>query len=130
MDQKHKKIAIIGASGFGREVADIAIDQGCVDIVFLAINPSADDVMGFPLLEDNKDVVHSLHNKNYEFAIGIGDPHIRKAVVEKYPFLNYPNLIHSSATFGYMQKQAIEKKKGNIIRQGDWILFHKGFFQA
>ena len=118
MNIKGAKIAIIGGAGFGREVADIALELGYEDIVYLSTDPTEEKVMGFPLFEDNHEVVQNLQENNYGFVIGIGDTKTRKMVVEKYPELNYPNIIHPSVTFGYKQRAQLENTKGNIMAAG------------
>lgn len=118
MKRKRKKLAIIGASGHGREVADIAIASGYDDIVFLASEITGCDVMGFPLRKEEEHTVRSLHVSNYQFTVGIGDPQIKKKVTGKYPYLNFPNLIHPASTFGYLQDRALEGTKGNVITAG------------
>lgn len=115
---KRTKIAIIGASGFGREVADIVLDLGYVEVLFLAKCPTDNQLIGFPLLEETKDTIQRLNEDGFDFVIGIGDPKTRKIIIDKYPYLNYPNIIHPTATFGHKQKNKLEKVKGNIITAG------------
>ena len=113
-----KKIAIIGASGFGREVADIALDLGYEEVVFLSKDVDNIKVLAFPVVEECLGEVEKLQNKRFDFAIGIGDPTIRKKISEKYSFLNYPNIIHPSVSFGYLQRAALTECRGNIIAAG------------
>jgi sugar O-acyltransferase (sialic acid O-acetyltransferase NeuD family) len=105
-----KKIAIFGASGFASETADIADDCGYREILFIEKTP------GTRFL--GEDSVEMLEREGFDFAIGIGDNEIREKIYKKYNRLNYPNLIHSSVTFGRGQKAALEKTKGNIICAG------------
>lgn len=75
-------------------------------------------MMDFPILQDSPSQVRELVKKEFCFAIGIGDPKVRKDVFNRNPKLIYPNLIHPSTTFGYKQKNSIESHKGNIITAG------------
>ncbi|MFT4898879.1 MAG: sugar O-acyltransferase (sialic acid O-acetyltransferase NeuD family) [Flavobacteriales bacterium] len=108
-----KKIAIFGCSGFAKEVADIAIDQGYDEIIFIV----PDDA-----IKADSNIVHekeiSQLTENYVFAIGAGEPKIREKIYNKFKTLNFINLIHSSATFGNGQLQKIELNVGVIICAG------------
>ncbi len=112
------KIAIFGASGLGREVADICLEIGYSEIVFLVKNEAEKCIWPNKVYLDTIEKVEELKSDGFKFAIGIGDPKIRKLVAEKYPLLDYPNLIHPSATFGYGQRKEIENSIGNIITAG------------
>ncbi|NJD02854.1 MAG: sugar O-acyltransferase [Ruminiclostridium sp.] len=109
------KIAIFGASGFSREVCDIAFISGYEEIVFIdkAENESIGD---FPVVAEKE--VCSLAQVGYKFVIGIGSTGIRKEIRDRYPDLNYVNLIHPTATFGYGQIKEVERRTGNIICAG------------
>ncbi len=112
-----KKIAIFGTSGFAYEVADIAYALGITDIVLL----SKEDIDGnldsrINILPESK--VKELSQCGYEFAIGVGEPSVRKKIYIKYSYLTFPNLIHPNATLGYGQKEKFKKTLGNIIAPG------------
>lgn len=113
-----KKIAIIGTSGFAREVADIALDCNYTKIVFLSKEKESIVLDDFEVLEEREDVVNNLHAQDYHFAIAIADPEIKKKVYQRLSHLTYPNLIHSSVSFGYKQKEKVLSKQGNIIAAG------------
>lgn len=109
------KLAIFGASGFAREVRDIAFILGYQEMVFIdKTNEGSTD--GFPIVTENR--VYSLSQAGYKFIIGVGNPKVRKQIKDRYNNLEYVNLIHPSATFGYQQLEEIEKKVGNIICAG------------
>ncbi len=112
------KIAIFGASGLGREVADICVEIGYTEIVFLVKDENEKCIWPNEVLVDNKENVGDLQKRGFVFAIGIGDPKIRKIVAEKHANLNYPNIIHPTATFGLNQRNDIEKSKGIVITAG------------
>jgi sugar O-acyltransferase (sialic acid O-acetyltransferase NeuD family) len=112
------KIAIFGASGLGREIADICHDIGYDEIVFLVKDKNEECVWPNKVILDTSENVQELSDGGYDFTIGIGDPSIRKFVADKYPDLNYPNLVHSSASLGLYQLEKINKSVGVIIAAG------------
>jgi len=109
------KIAIFGASGFAREVRDIAFILGYKDIIFID-KDKEESINNFSIATEKS--VYAIAQAGYKFIIGIGDTKIRKKITEKYPTLNYVNLIHPTATFGYRQLEELEKKVGNIVCAG------------
>lgn len=110
------KLAIFGTSGFSYETADVAIAAGYSKIVLIADNMLDMDFDRFEVVSE--DYAVELHKEGYSFAIGIGEPKIRKKIYEKFPNYHYPNLIHPKATLGYLQDKLIEKSIGNIITAG------------
>lgn len=109
------KIAIFGASGFSKEVRDIALNVGYKKVVHI-------DKIGcqfkreFPIVAE--DQVCNLMEEGYDFTIGIGNPEIRRGIYKRFPKLRYVNLIDPTATFGYRQLDKVLKKFGNIIFPG------------
>lgn len=89
---KKKKIAIIGAGGFGREIYYQLNKKRCsffVEDEFFK-DEVTDGVPTFPLSNFNKD--------KFEAIIGIGEGHIRERIVEKMPQgTKYFTFIHPSA---------------------------------
>ncbi|MCC3861729.1 acetyltransferase [Pseudemcibacter aquimaris] len=112
------KIAIFGASGFGREVADICHIIGYDEIVFLVKDENETCSWPNKVYIDNSENVEYLQNENFKFALGIGEPNVRQIVVNKYPNLDYPPIIHPSATFGTNQLKIAQQAKGAIITAG------------
>lgn len=109
------KLAIFGTSGFSREVLDIAVLVGYGEIVFIGERKER-AIQSFTVRTEEE--ISPLVQEGFAFVIGIGNTKNRKAVWEKYPRLNYANLIHPSATFGYRQCEEFQKKSGNIICAG------------
>jgi len=111
-----KKIGIFGASGFAREVGDIAFNLG-FEPIYVARDHSDADALKFTggvILEQD---VHQL--RETDFAIGIGDNQVRRKVYERYSSqLRFTNLIHPTATFGNGQLEAITSRKGVIVCAG------------
>ena len=112
------KIAIIGDSGHAGDVADIAIDNGYQEIIFLGRENKKENFCGFRVMKDDMEVVGCLAGKGFQFAIGIGDSNVRNAIYERYPNLSYPTIIHSKASLGNIQKNSWRHNKGIIIAAG------------
>lgn len=110
------KIGIFGASGFSREVADICLEIGYEQITYLDYQPTENTYFGFPLVDEKE--AERLAAEGYHFAIGVGDNALRKKIYSKFSGLNFVNLIHPSASFGYKQQAALAEQKGNIVTAG------------
>lgn len=111
------KLAIFGTSGFSKEVLDIAIDQGYKEFVFLTHDESiTGNVLGYSIKHESQ--IPVLVNNGYDFAIAAGSGDIREKIYKKYSNLNYPNLIHSSVTWGYQMEDTFAKVKGLIFAAG------------
>ncbi|OIJ16762.1 hypothetical protein BKP37_05930 [Anaerobacillus alkalilacustris] len=109
------KLAIFGASGFAREVRDIAFILGYKEIIFIdKANGESHNVLKIVSEED----VYKLAKEKYRFTIGIGNPKIRMEISERFSDLEYVNLIHPAATFGFDQLAKIKNTVGNIICAG------------
>lgn len=118
-----KKIAIVGAGGFGREVK-MLIDQ---------INDKYQryEVLGFYDDKEYKEPINGLPylgkieeiNKVEDdlcIVIAIGNPKVKKKIVESITNekVEFPNLIHPNVLIG---RDAVEMGKGNIICAGTII---------
>lgn len=111
-----KKLAIFGSSGMARSVADIANDLDFNEIVFVDRDEGIEQIYGLPIISESK--IKFLQNDGFVFSIGIGDNATRYKIAENFPFLEFINLIHPSATFGRFSKRNLELTKGNIIMAG------------
>ena len=110
------KLAILGASGFAREVADIALERQCSDLAYLVPDPEEEVYFGYKLLPE-KDIFR-LQQQGFLFAVGVGDNRIRKKIATKYAQLSFPNIIHPSATMGQDTISQFERVRGNIVTAG------------
>lgn len=110
------RIAIFGASGHAMDVADVCLELGYRDIIFIDYKPEQKKYFGFPLISESE--VYEIVSEHYEFIIGIGDSKIRKNVYTKFKNLNYVNIVHPSATFGYKQLDEFNTKQGNFVAAG------------
>ena len=84
-----KEIIIIGASGHGKVIADIAEKSGDKVIGFLDDDLTKKGVIG--------PVCDCVKYKDKQFIIGIGNTQIRKRIAEEYPELSYYTAIHPTA---------------------------------
>jgi sugar O-acyltransferase (sialic acid O-acetyltransferase NeuD family) len=114
--QEELKLAVFGASGFSREVADILLTSGVKELVFVDLSPIAHQYFGFPIFDES--CVPKLKDQGFIFVIGVGDNKARKRIFEKFPSLPYPNFIHSSASMGFKQFDMLKNRRGNIITAG------------
>lgn len=90
-----KKLVIIGASGHGKVVADIAVECGYRDIVFLDDNRTIKECAGFPVVGMSDEAYQMI---NADFIVAIGNATIRKKIQES--LTNVVTLIHPSAVVG------------------------------
>lgn len=109
-----KKLGIFGASGLARELLDIAEEVGYKEFVFIDLHEGIESVSGLTIIAEEK--VKSLGN--IDFVIALGNGALRKKIYEKFPNLNYVNLIHPSVSFGKNQLVKLKKSKGNIYTAG------------
>ena len=95
-----KKICIIGASGQGKVVADIAILNGYEIIGFLDDNPDVKELMGFPVLGKTTDAKKYIGQT--DFCVSIGNASVRKKIMSELSEqgASFPTLIHPNAVIG------------------------------
>lgn len=115
-----KKIAIVGAGGFGREVKMLIEDINEKNAQFEIIGFYDDkeyktEINGLPYLGEIKNI----NDVDYPLclAVAIAAPNIKKKIVEGITNKNieYPNLIHPSVIIG---RDDVKLGKGNIICAG------------
>ena len=100
-----KSIAIMGASGHCKVVAEIALENGYDNIVFVDLNPTIDMLGEYPVADEDTDLENFI-NEKYDFIVGIGDAKTRRKVQEKLisKGANVVTLIHPSAVIAYDAK--------------------------
>lgn len=119
-----KKIAIIGAGGFGREVKLLIDDLNKVNKIYEFIGYYDDGkskgelINGFSVLGNIDELNKS--KENISIVIGIGVPVIKAKILDKLsnPLIEYPTLIHPSAIVG---GDNVVIGKGTIITAGNII---------
>ena len=97
-----KSIAIMGASGHCKVVAEIALENGYDNIVFVDINPTIDMLGEYPVADEDTDLENFIA-EGYDFIVGIGDAKIRRKVQEKLisKGAKVVTLVHPSAVIAY-----------------------------
>ena len=128
-----KRVGIFGTSGMAREAGDVASDLGYTPL-YVARDQAELNAWQYPaeaILESDV-----LRYQAMPFVIGIGENKIREKVANHYrDQLSFCNLIHTSATFGYLQRKAIDCQQGiivcagvrftNSIQVGDFCIFNQ-----
>lgn len=91
-----KRLVIIGASGHGKVIADIAKKSKYQEVVFLDDNESLTECAGCKVVGTSNDV---LRFSDCDFIVAIGNSKIRKKVLQKLieKELNIATLIHPNA---------------------------------
>ena len=97
----HKKLIIIGASGHGKVVADIAEKlHRYEEIAFLDDNAALKECMGYPVVGKSDEI--EKYQNDADFFVAIGNVEIRKEVMRQLQEMraSIPTLIHPSAVIG------------------------------
>ena len=84
------RLIIIGASGHGKVVADIAVLNGYKDIVFLDNDPEKKSCAGYPVL--GPDTMTS--ELDGDVFIAVGNAAARKKLMERDKYRTFPVLVH------------------------------------
>ncbi|WP_417446721.1 acetyltransferase [Kangiella sp.] len=107
------KLAIIGASGHGKVVADVALANDIKDIIFYDDRwPELKQSYGFPVVGDTKAALHS--SESYDFVIvAIGSASVREDLQGKLHKVS-PALIHPTAVIS----KAAVIGKGSVVMPG------------
>lgn len=108
-----KKLIIIGASGHGKVVADIAAHCRYTDISFFDDNSSVKYCMGYPVIGTTE---MAREYSEAEFVVAIGNPQIREKVQEQLRTvgLQLTSLIHPNAVIA----DKVEIGEGTVIMAG------------
>lgn len=104
------RLIIIGASGHGRVVADIAALNGYIDIVFLDNNPEIKNCVGYPVL--GPDTMTS--EIDGDVFVAVGNAETRKRLMERDKERSFPVLIHPSAVIA----ESAELGIGSVVMAG------------
>lgn len=95
---KEKQLVIIGASGHGKVVADIARRNGYSSILFLDDNEAVKGCETYPVAGKST----QFYQYDCDFFVAIGDPSLRQRIQEELISARkkVPTLIHPSAVIG------------------------------
>lgn len=103
-----KKLIIIGASGHGKVIADIAVRNGYEDIVFLDDDENVKECAGFPVIGKTCEALKMDGDK----IVAIGNPRIRERIQEE--LNDVATLIHPDAVIS----RRVEIGEGSVIMAG------------
>ncbi len=104
------RLIIIGASGHGKVVADIAVLNGYKEIVFLDNNPAISECAGFRVI--GSDRMAAELDGDLFVAVGVGK--VRKHLMDVNSNRHFPILIHPAAV---VAKNA-EIGEGTVVMAG------------
>ena len=103
-----KKIAIIGASGHGKVIADIAVRNGYDEIVFFDDDKEKTECAGFPIIG----TVDKANSLACDKIVAIGNAKIRRDIQEK---INHVvTLIHPNAVIS----RRVQIAEGTVVMAG------------
>ena len=102
------KLIIIGASGHGKVVADIAALNGYKDIVFLDDDESIRECAGYPVIGKSAEAPDG------EIFVAVGNADTRKRLMELYKDRVLPVLIHPNAVVA----EGVEISVGSVVMAG------------
>lgn len=102
------KLIIVGASGHGKVIADIAVQNGYTDILFLDDNEELQECAGFPVIGKISEATKMIGDK----IVAIGNAKIRKKI--QLELNDVVTLIHPNATIG----RRVKIGNGSVIMAG------------
>lgn len=103
-----KKLVIIGASGHGKVITDIAVKNGYEDIVFLDDDESVKECAGFPVIGKTSEA----NGMDGDKIVAIGSPKVRERIQEE--LSGVITLIHPDAVIS----RRVEIGVGTVIMAG------------
>ena len=103
-----KRLVIIGASGHGKVIADIAIRNGYEDIVFLDDDQNVKECVGFPVIGKTSKAKEIDGDK----IVAIGNPKVRERIQEE--ISRVITLIHPNAVIS----RRVEIGEGSVVMAG------------
>lgn len=104
------RLIIIGASGHGKVVADVAALNGYKDIIFLDNDPELKTCAGYPVL--GPDTMTS--ELDGDVFVAVGNAEIRKRLMNREKSRSFPILIHPSAVLA----KSAEVGAGSVVMAG------------
>ena len=103
-------LIIIGASGHGKVVADVAALLGYSDIAFLDGNPFIKTCGGYPVIGLDSEA----DNIEGDLFIAVGNSRIRQHLMDKHNHRHFPVLIHPNAVVAH----DVQIEAGSVIMAG------------
>lgn len=105
------RLIIIGASGHGKVIADIALKCGYESIAFLDDDTTAKECAGFPVIGGSQDIPEY---KDCDFIVAIGDATIRAYMLERLNKFNVVSLIHPNTVIS----RRVNLGRGSVVLAG------------
>ena len=105
-----RRLAIIGASGHGKVIADIARRIGYCEIVFFDDDESIHECGGYPVIGKSSEV----GTIDADVIIGIGNAGVRKQIQGSIPDEKLVTLIHPDAVIA----EDVEIGAGTVVMAG------------
>ena len=105
------KLVIIGVSGHGKVIADIAVRLGYGDIVFLDDDPTVSQCAGFPVVGTT--AMAGKFGNDCEYVVAIGNPAVRERIQGSIAG-GLATLVHPDATIG----RRVEIGEGSVVMAG------------
>ena len=116
-----KKIAIVGAGGFAREILTLINDINKVtplyEVVGFVDSGKSNTIHGLPVIGDDAEI--NATKEPFSLVIAVGEPHLKEKIHRKFtnPLISFPTLIHPSVIIG--DKGSVIIGKGCIICAGN-----------
>ncbi|MDE6784686.1 MAG: acetyltransferase [Ruminococcus sp.] len=110
MKIKSRKLAIIGASGHGKVIADIASLNGYEEIVFYDDNADKVHGIAYPVIGKCCDTIPD----EFEVFVAIGNADIRRKFMNQFDSHFIPTLIHPAAVIA----EGVSIGQGTVIMAG------------
>ena len=111
--EENSRLIIMGASGHGKVVADIAVRNGYKDIVFLDDDKSVKECGGYPVIGK----IFNITSLEGLLFVAIGNTSIRKQLMSENSKREFPVLIHPSAVIA----DNVEIGNGSVIMAGSVV---------
>lgn len=111
----NKRLVIIGASGHGKVIADIAMKLNRYEeICFLDDNVTIKECSGFPVIGTSRDFL--TYRDDSEFIIGIGNAKIRNRITDmlEHESASITTLVHPNSSIG----QNVIIGQGTVVMAG------------
>jgi sugar O-acyltransferase (sialic acid O-acetyltransferase NeuD family) len=103
-----KKIVIIGASGHGKVIADIALKNGYKNIFFLDDNENIKECAGFPVIGK----INQAYSMDDDMIVAIGNSKIREMIQSRLSHI--VTLIHPDAVIS----RRVKIGEGSVVMAG------------
>ena len=110
---KRNRLIIVGASGHGKVVADIARKCGYLDIVFLDNDLNIKMCAGYPVLGPDSEI----KNLVGDVFIAVGNSSARRRIMERERERFFPSLVHPDAVIA----DSVEIGEGSVVMAGTVI---------